>query len=281
MKDLNSVYQESLQFASDHYENFPVVSLLVKKDLRKYVAVIYRFARTADDMADEGDYTPGKRMEMLNSFEERLSSALKGDFEPGFEEALFDTIKVNNLSSVYFYHLLTAFKQDVCKKTYDNFADLLNYCRYSANPVGRLILELYGIRNENAFLLSDKICTALQLTNFYQDTLIDYTKGRIYYPLDEMEKFGADKRIFDLKENNLNFSKLLKFNIDRTRVFYNEGRKLTDFLKGRLKFEIKWTILGGEAILKKIEQNNYNILRKRPVLTRKDFVFLFLHSLIR
>jgi phytoene/squalene synthetase len=176
---------------------------------------------------------------------------------------------------------LTAFKQDVCKKTYDNFGDLLNYCRYSANPVGRLILELYGIRNENASLLSDKICTALQLTNFYQDTLIDYVKGRIYYPLDEMEKFGVNKRIFELKENNLNFSKLLKFSIERTRGFYNEGREVTGFLKGRLKLEIKWTILGGEAILKKIEKNNYNVFGKRDVLSGKDFTFLFFQSLLR
>ncbi len=279
MSDIEAAYKESLQFAKNHYENFPVVSLLIKKDLRKYIAVIYRFARTADDMADEGNFTPEKRMDMLNAFEEKLSSAIKGNFTTGFEEALFHTINHKNLSPEHFFNLLTAFKQDVCKKCYENFDDLLNYCRYSANPVGRLVLELHGIRNDQAFSLSDKICTALQLTNFYQDTLIDYEKGRIYYPSDEMEKFGVDKKIFDLKENNLNFSKLLKFNIDRTRRLFKEGKELTAYLNGRLKYEIKWTILGGAAVLRKIENNNYNVFQERPSLSKIDFALIFMESL--
>jgi squalene synthase HpnC len=281
MDDLTSAYRESLEFAKSHYENFPVVSLLLKKELRKYIAVIYRFARTADDIADEGNFAPEKRMEMLNAFEEKFSSAAKGNYSNDFEEALFHTINDKNLTSAYFFDLLTAFKQDVCKKTYENFENLLNYCRYSANPVGRLVLELYGIRNDCAFYFSDKICTALQLTNFYQDTLLDYEKGRIYYPLDEMEEFGVNKKIFELKENNLNFGKLLKFNIDRTRKLFHEGKGLLTYLRGRLKYEIKWTILGGETVLRKIEKNNYNVFEERPCLTNNDFLFLFFKSFIK
>ncbi|HVO73453.1 MAG TPA: squalene synthase HpnC [Ignavibacteriaceae bacterium] len=279
MYNLPSVYNEVLHFAKNHYENFPVVSFLVKKNLRKYIAVIYWFARTADDMADEGDFTSEERLKMLDSFEEKLALSVKGNFTNVFEEALYHTIEDKNLTSEYFFNLLTAFKQDVCKKRYKNFDDLLDYCRNSANPVGRLVLELYGIRNEKAFLLSDKICTALQLTNFYQDTLIDYEKGRIYYPLDEMKLFEIEEKVFDLNQNNLNLSKLLEFNIRRTRKLFDEGKELINYLSGRLKLEIKWTILGGEAVLKKIENNNYNIFRERPNLSKKDFFVLFMKSL--
>ncbi|MGE5845303.1 MAG: squalene synthase HpnC [Ignavibacteria bacterium] len=281
MNQLAAVYKESIEFARAHYENFPVVSFLIKKDLRKHIAVIYRFSRTADDMADEGSFTSKERLEMLNSFEERLASSIKGNFMNHFEEALYHTITDKNLSPEYFFNLLTAFKQDVCKKRYENFDNLLGYCRNSADPVGRLVLELHGIRKDNAFYLSDKICTALQLTNFYQDTLIDFEKGRIYYPLDEMESFGAEEKLFDLRQNNLNLSKLLEFNIRRTRKFFEEGKELIDYLNGRLKLEIRWTILGGEAVLRKIEDNNYNIFQERPSLTKKDFFLLFLKSLIK
>ncbi|MGE5811866.1 MAG: squalene synthase HpnC [Ignavibacteria bacterium] len=281
MNQLAAVYKESIEFARAHYENFPVVSFLIKKDLRKHIAVIYRFSRTADDMADEGSFTSKERLEMLNSFEERLASSIKGNFMNHFEEALYHTITDKNLSPEYFFNLLTAFKQDVCKKRYENFDNLLGYCRNSADPVGRLVLELHGIRKDNAFYLSDKICTALQLTYFYQDTLIDFEKGRIYYPLDEMESFGAEEKLFDLRQNNLNLSKLLEFNIRRTRKFFEEGKELIDYLNGRLKLEIRWTILGGEAVLRKIEDNNYNIFQERPSLTKKDFFLLFLKSLIK
>lgn len=281
MNQLAAVYKESIEFARAHYENFPVVSFLIKKDLRKHIAVIYRFSRTADDMADEGSFTSKERLEMLNSFEERLASSIKGNFMNHFEEALYHTITDKNLSPEYFFNLLTAFKQDVCKKRYENFDNLLGYCRNSADPVGRLVLELHGIRKDNAFYLSDKICTALQLTNFYQDTLIDFEKGRIYYPLDEMESFGAEEKLFDLRQNNLNLSKLLEFNIRRARKFFEEGKELIDYLNGSLKLEIRWTILGGEAVLRKIEDNNYNIFQERPSLTKKDFILLFLKSLIK
>jgi squalene synthase HpnC len=281
MNHLAAVYKESIEFAKAHYENFPVVSFLIKKDLRKHIAVIYRFSRTADDMADEGSFTSEERLEMLNSFEEKLASSINGNFTNSFEEALYHTINDRNLTPEYFFNLLTAFKQDVCKKRYENFDNLLAYCRNSANPVGRLVLELHGIRNDKAFYLSDKICTALQLTNFYQDTLIDFEKGRIYYPLDEMERFGADEKLFDLRQNNLNLNKLLEFNIRRTGKFFEEGKELIDYLNGSLKLEIRWTILGGEAVLRKIEDNNYNIFQERPSLTKKDFILLFLKSLIK
>ena len=278
--EIDSAYRETLNFARNHYENFPVVSILVPNHLRKHIAIIYWFARTADDIADEGNYSPDERIEMLDKFENRLSELLKGNCITSFELALHTTIKEKNLSCDYFYSLLKAFKQDVVKKRYENFSSLIGYCRNSANPVGRLILELNGIKKSEAFGLSDKICTALQLTNFWQDSKIDFEKGRIYYPEDEMENFGVTEKMFELKENNLNLRALVKHNVERTEKFFSEGNKLPEYLSGRLKYEIKWTILGGRSILKRIEKNNYNVLQQRPVLTKKDFFILLLKSFL-
>ncbi|MFZ0453473.1 MAG: squalene synthase HpnC [Ignavibacteriaceae bacterium] len=278
MKQVGSV-KESLSLSKDHYENFPVVSFLVPKHMRKDVAVIYWFARTADDFADEGNLLPEERLIKLNDFENRLTSLLKGYFENDVESALHKTIKERNLTPKYFYDLLKAFKQDVVKKSYRNFEELLDYCNYSANPVGRLILELNNIRSDEAFNYSDKICSALQLTNFYQDIKIDYLKGRIYLPEDEMAGFVIEKKVFELNENNLNLKKLLRFNVARTKKMFEEGRGLLKFLNGRLKYEIKWTILGGEEILKKIVRNDYRVLEERPKLNKFDFVKLFLIAL--
>ncbi len=277
MRQDNQV-KESLSLSKIHYENFPVVSFLVPKHLRKDVAIIYWFARTADDFADEGNFLPEERLKKLNDFESRLTSLLKGNYEDDIESILNKTIKERNLTPKYFYDLLKAFKQDVVKKSYKSFGEVLDYCNYSANPVGRLILELNNIRDDEAFHYSDKICTALQLTNFYQDIKIDYLKGRIYLPEDEMARFVNEKKVFELNENNLNLKKLLKFNVARTKKMFEEGRGLLKFLNGRLKFEIKWTILGGEEILKKIERNDYRVLEERPKLNKFDFVKLLLYA---
>jgi squalene synthase HpnC len=273
-------YNSALDFAKKHYENFPVVSLLIPRELRKHVAIIYWFARTADDFADEGNLSDDEKLQQLNDFENSLHNLLIGNFKSPFEEALHQTFVQKNLTPQLFFDLLTAFKQDVLKKRYDNLQEVLDYCRHSANPIGRLILELFNIRNEEAFNFSDKICTALQLTNFYQDIEIDYKKGRIYFPENEMKLFEVTENIFAMKENNVNLKKLLKHNIDRTQKMFDEGKNLLKFLNGRLKLEIKWTILGGETILQKIRNNDYNIFGKRPQLTKRDFGALFIKSFI-
>jgi squalene synthase HpnC len=279
--DIDSAYNEALEFTKNHYENFPVISFLIPKKIRKDVAVIYWFARTADDIADEGNCTPEERIKKLNEFENRFTELVNGNYVNPLELALYKTIQSRNLTAQHFYNLLKAFRQDITKNKYTDFTDLLAYCNNSANPVGRLILELNNIRDNDAFGYSDNVCTALQLTNFWQDTAIDYKKGRIYLPQDEMEKFGVVEKMFELNENNLNLREVLKLNVDRTRLFFEEGKKLTGYLSGRLKYEIKWTILGGEGILKKIEADDFNVLIKRPVLTKKDFLILLLKSFIK
>jgi phytoene/squalene synthetase len=165
------------------------------------------------------------------------------------------------------------------KKRYASFSEVKEYCRNSANPVGRLILELFDIRNEEASQYSDNICTALQLTNFYQDVKIDYKKGRIYFPIDEMGKFGVTENMFRMSENTFNLQQLVEFNVSRTRELFHSGRQLFKHLSGRLRVEITWTVFGGEAILDKIEKNNYYVMDKRPKLNKLDFIRLFLNSI--
>jgi squalene synthase HpnC len=256
-----------------------VISFLIPREIRKDVAIIYWFARTADDLADEGDFSEEERLESLNKFENRLTNSLNGEYEDEFDFALAETVNSRKLSRENFYSLLKAFKQDVVKKRYASFSEVKEYCRNSANPVGRLILELFDIRNEEASQYSDNICTALQLTNFYQDVKIDYKKGRIYFPIDEMGKFGVTENMFRMSENTFNLQQLVEFNVSRTRELFHSGRQLFKHLSGRLRVEITWTVFGGEAILDKIEKNNYYVMDKIPKLNKLDFIRLFLNTI--
>lgn len=277
--DINLAYNKTLKLAKSHYENFPVVSLFVPVELRKHVAVFYTFARKADDIADEGNKTDAERLIDLEMFERELTKAINGEFVNEFWFALQNTIVEKKLSTKYFYQLIDAFKQDLTKKRYKNFEEVTDYCRRSANPVGRIILELNNIRDEQANKYSDNICTALQLTNFYQDVMIDWEKGRIYIPFDEMDKFRIYEKTFEMKENSSNFKKLLKYQINRTRELFTEGRNLLNYLPPRLKFQIRWTILGGEKILEKIETIDCNVLNVRPKLNKKEYFSLMIKSL--
>lgn len=278
-QDSSIGYNEALDIAKSHYENFPIVSFFVPKRLRKHVAIIYWFARSADDIADEGNEKPEFRLDKLNEFELKFKQALNGNPGSVFFSALSETITALNLTPKHFTDLLYAFKQDVVKKRYCNYEELLNYCNHSANPVGRLILELFNVRNKDAYYYSDEICTALQLTNFFQDTKIDFDRGRIYYTQAEMEKYGVTEKMFELNENNLNLQKLVKFNVERAQVLFNDGKKLLKLLKGGLKLEVSWTVRGGEAILDRITKSNFDVLNKRPVLSKTDFVKLLFSTI--
>lgn len=272
--EIESAYIKAIEFTKNHYENFPVLSFLVKKNLRKHVAIVYQFARTADDIADEGDVTNEVRLTQLKEYEMCLLQSGRGITKNNFWNALQNSIKEKNLEILNFSNLLIAFRQDIYKQRYSTFSELLNYCNNSANPVGRIILELNEIYNEDAKLLSDKICTALQLTNFLQDVGVDYSHERIYLPLDELRKFGIEENIFQIRENNSNFKKLTQFQVERVQALFNEGRKLLPMLPFRLRQQIKWTINGGEGILRKIEHLNYDVLNLRPKFSKIDLVKL-------
>lgn len=281
MTGLELTYSKARELSESHYENFPVTSFLIPKHLRDDIAIIYWFARTADNIADEGEMSDQTRIDMLDEFESSLLKIKNGRFECDFFEALATTINRRNLSIELFSDLISAFRQDVTKKRYNNFNEVLDYCRRSANPIGRLILQLFGIKDKEAFYYSDKVCTALQLTNFFQDTFNDYKMGRIYFPLDELQKYEIPENQFENSKINDNFRALVKHNVERTSDLFNEGKKLFRFLNGRLNLEIKWTVAGGEKILQKIRKNDYDVLNIRPVLTKKDFILILIKSLFR
>jgi squalene synthase HpnC len=271
---LNAGYKEAISFTKNHYENFPVLSFFIPKKLRKHIAVVYMYARQADDIADEDNLSVEERINLLENYEADFTKALAAEFETEFWMALANTVVEFQLTPENFFNLLIAFKQDLTVKRYKNFDALLSYCSYSANPVGRIILELYNVSNEEAKNYSDKICTALQITNFLQDVAVDILKDRIYIPLDEMEKFDVEENRFLLKQINGNFKNLMKMQIDRTIKLFEEGEKLLSMLPYRLRKQINWTINGGKGILKKIEANDYDVFNNRPKFSKLDLLKL-------
>ena len=273
-------YQLALFQAKSHYENFPVISLFLPKKLRKHVAIIYKFARTADDFADEEIYEDKNRIDLLNEFQQNFINATNGNYANSFWQALVNTINEFSLTSQLFIDLLNAFKQDLTKKEYKNFDELLAYCKNSANPVGRLILQLHGIKNEEANKYSDNICTALQLENFWQDISVDLKKGRVYLPVSDINRFKYSlKELNELKYDN-NFKSLLSYYTICTKKMFIEGANLLNYLPLKLRIQIKLTILGGVTILDKIEKNEYNVLINRPTIEKKDIIKILVKSLL-
>jgi hydroxysqualene synthase len=272
------------RMARDHYENFPVGSLLIPRDKRKYVYSIYAFARTADDFADEGYGEAGLdeagRLAALDDWERRLEASYRGEANHPVFIALAETAKELRLPIRLFRDLLSAFKQDVTKRRYANFDEVLDYCARSANPIGSLILLLFGHHEERLHKLSDSICTGLQLTNFWQDVSIDIRKDRIYLAQDEMADFGVS--VDDLRDGRSSdrTAALLRLQVERTRKLFEDGRRLPGMVKGRLAFELRLTWLSGMRILRRIEEQGYDTLRARPVITKCDKIALLLKSLI-
>jgi len=256
-----------------HYENFPVASLLLPPKLREPVAVIYRFARTADDFADEGDDPPSTRLAKLDAYRAKLL-AVSAD-EHSFEDPLFRDvariIREHSLPPQLFADLLDAFSQDVTKRRYASYAEVLDYCRRSANPVGRLLLHLFKRTTDSELARSDAICSALQLINFWQDVDIDYAKGRVYLPQDEMAAHGVGERHLAGRICDAPWRALMAFQVSRTRALMLSGAPLGRALPGRIGLEIRATVQGGLRILEKIERAGYDVFRRRPVLRLLDW----------
>ncbi len=263
----------------DHYENFPVASLLMPKRLRKPVEAIYRFARQADDLADEGDATATERREALAAFDAQLLriAANKAPL-PTPSGAMFEALAVeiheHALPIDLFRDLLSAFSQDCLVTRYEDDAQLIDYCRRSANPVGRLMLILYGADTEIHRLWSDRICTALQWINFWQDVAVDRRNDRIYLPLAELDRFGIDQAsvMNDLPSlvGALTWTALMRHTVDRTRTMMLDGAPLAYALPGRIGLELRTIVQGGLRILEKIEGVDYDVFNHRPQLTRSD-----------
>jgi len=269
--------------ARAHYENFPVGSVLVPAAIRKHVYSIYAFARTADDFADEGydgDLTVETRLALLEDWRRQLDSCVRGIANHPVFVALSATIDELNLPVGLFEDLLSAFTQDVVKNRYRDFGEVIDYCRRSADPVGRLMLALFGHRDAELDRMSDSICTGLQLANFWQDVSVDILKDRIYLPEDEMSEFGVTAD--DLRSGRLSdgFRSLMKFQVDRTRGIFEKGRGLPKRLSGRLAVEMRLTWLGGMRILDRIRLQGYDTLSRRPVITGADKVRLVFQAIL-
>lgn len=257
----------------DHYENFPVASLLLPRRLRRPVEAIYRFARAADDLADEGDASDAVRLRGLAGYREELDAIERGEppARQDFAE-LATIIREWHLPVQLLRDLLDAFAQDVVKKRYADYPELLDYCRRSANPVGRLLLHLVGQDSEANLHRSDCICSALQLVNFWQDIAIDWQKQRIYLPLGDLERFGMAESDIAGGRWSEAWAALLDFQVERTRRLMGEGAPLARQLPGRMGWEIRLTVQGGLRILEKIQRVRGDVFRHRPVLGASDWL---------
>lgn len=271
----HSVVQESLQLANTHYENFPVASVLLPRRYREPIGLIYSFARQADDFADEGDLAPEQRLELLNSFDRELDAIETGrpTTSPFFAE-LGGMIRKHQLPVQLFRDLLDAFSQDVVKSRYQNFPEVLDYCRRSANPIGRLLLHLYGHATPENLHRSDAICSALQIINFQQDVAIDYRKNRIYFPLDEMRQFGIEENQIAAGDTSGRWREFMQFEIERVRGMLYSGAPLGLSLPGRIGLELRTVVAGGARILEKLEAEQADMFRHRPVLRWWDWVYM-------
>jgi squalene synthase HpnC len=257
-----------------HYENFPVASFLLPSRLRDPIATIYAFARSADDFADEGNLTPAKRLALLDGYQRQLDLIADGETidDPLFRR-LADVIKVHQLPLRPFRDLLDAFSQDVVQTRYADFRELMDYCRRSANPVGRLLLHLFRTDSPKNLEYSDAICSALQLINHWQDVGIDAGKPepRIYLPMEDLVFYGVPENDVLRRVATTDFRSLMRFQVDRARTLMKEGEPLGWLLGGRIGLEIRAIVAGGLRILEKIEAVDYDMFRHRPMLERLDW----------
>lgn len=277
MKKLStaSAYKYCLKIARGHYENFPVASILLPKAMRLPVAAIYAFARTADDWADEGDLSNDERLEALDGMAQDIMDTYEG--QPPNDPiylALADTMQRFDLPVSLFHDLISAFKQDVVQKRFADFGELMNYCRHSANPIGRLMLHLYGLTDRKSLGHSDAVCSALQLINFYQDLAQDYQElGRIYLPEDEMAASHVTEDHFRQQRSDGPMMMLMRMQYQRANKLLNAGAPLGKRLKGRFGLEIRLIIAAASRVLQRLDQQQHDLF-SRPRLKPTDWIWI-------
>lgn len=265
----------------DHYENFPVASLLLPARLREPVRAIYGFARSADDIADEGDRTDAARLAGLERYRAELDAIEAGrpTDDPIFLR-LRPAIAEFALPLQPFRDLLDAFAQDLTKKRYANFDELMDYCRRSADPIGRLLLLLYGIRDGKSQSLSDAVCSGLQLINHWQDIAIDWKKGRVYLPQEDLARFGICEAQIAEGRWDAAWAAMMDFQIDRVRAMMAAGSSLVRVLPGRLGLELRLIVASGMRLLDKLARVRGDVFRRRPVITKRDWPGILLRAAI-
>jgi squalene synthase HpnC len=271
---LEEAYAWCGRVARSHYENFTIASWLMPREMRRYMHAIYAYARMADDFADE-EHSIAK----LDEWEKQLDLAYAGSPRHPVFVALADTVRRYQIPREPFVDLLCAFRTDVNFQGFDTIDDLLGYARYSANPVGRLVLYLFGYRDAERQHLSDLVCSGLQLANFWQDIAIDFIKGRIYLPRRDMERFGVS--VDDLRERRMTpgFVSLMRHEVEYACAMLIEGAALNRLVDRRLRRDILMFAGGGLAILRAIERVGFDVFRMRPSLGKLDYVRIGLHAI--
>jgi phytoene synthase len=278
---LAQAYEACEALARSHYENFPVASALLPRPMRPHVAAVYAFARTADDMADEGDAPGADRRAALEVWQRRLHTAVEsaawspsGTRDDLILAAAAASIRTLNLPLSLFDDLISAFGQDTMTNRYASWADVFDYCRRSANPIGRLVLRIAGYRDAALDRSSDALCTALQLTNFWQDFGRDWRAGRLYVPRDVQRAAGADESQLGAGTMTDPWARALEQCITVTRERFAEGRAVCDGVRGRLRAELRFTWLGGTRILERVERGRFALVDRRPALGPADIPLL-------
>ncbi len=264
-----------------HYENFPVASWLLPRGLREPIEAIYAFARQADDLADEGDRDDAERLDALDAFHRELRRIEDGALpETPLFRRLAITIREHELPLPPFHDLLDAFGQDVTKKRYADIGEVMEYCRRSANPVGRLLLHLFRAATPRNLALSDGICSSLQLINFLQDVAVDYQKGRVYLPQEEMARYRVSEDQIGRGDPGGTWRAFMLYQVERARKMLQAGAPLGKALPGRVGLEIRMTVLGGERILKKIFDAGGDVFGHRPMLDPADWAYMLWRALL-
>jgi squalene synthase HpnC len=268
------------RLATSHYENFPLLSWLLPRRLHQHFYNVYAYCRWADDLGDEtGD--PATALRLLSWWRESLDACYAGRAGHPVFVALRSTIETFDIPREPFADLIAAFEQDQTVREYETFAQLRDYCRRSADPVGRLVLYLCGRHRPELLDWSDSICTGLQLANFWQDVARDYRIGRIYLPREDYERFGMTRADFERQTETPEFLALLRYEVERARGWLEGGLPLAKQLPGQLRFDIELFARGGLKILERIEAIDYHVWRTRPVVTKWDAAGLFVQALCR
>ncbi|HEY7790117.1 MAG TPA: squalene synthase HpnC [Vicinamibacterales bacterium] len=284
---LARAYATCEAMARSHYENFPVASMLLPAAMRPHIAAVYAFARVADDFADEGSRPVAERYRLLDGWLARLRACTNGHGSPSPGDqrddliflAVADSIRARDLPVSLFEDLLSAFRQDVETRRYRTWADVLDYCRRSANPVGRLVLRIAGYREAELDQSSDALCTALQLANFWQDFGRDFRAGRLYVPLDDCAAAGASEADLEAGRLTPEWRAVMDTAIGRTRDLFAAGRVVCDGVRGRLRHELRFTWLGGTRILERVARADDRGLINRPALGAGDAAWLLARAL--
>ena len=272
----------ALPMGVSHYENFPVASVILPARLRAPVVALYRFCREADDIADEGDAAPEARQAALDARRDDLDRIERGEApQLAHYAAVASLVRDHGLPVQPFRDLLSAFRQDTLKTRYANFDELMDYCRRSANPVGRLVLHLHGSAAPRNVALSDHICSSLQLVNFLQDVAMDWHKGRVYLPRDELARFEVTEADIGAAAAGPAWNRLMRFQADRARNLLLAGAPLAHAVGGRLGLELRLVVRGAERILEKILAADGDVFRHRPVLGALDWPLMAWRALAR